>query len=122
MSSLIRVFICLFTLGAFLYFYVDQLNAHTELKVKIPALAKEIENLEQSSIQLAYEIECFKNPQNLMQLAKQPQYSHLKFPYQDQLMEVPVYLGKSSTPSEETPWTMPSKSRLVKLPVLLGTK
>ncbi len=121
MSYLFRILICILTLGTFLYVYVDKLNAHTELRLQIPALAKEVNQIKQDSIHLSYEIECFKNPQHLIQLAQQPEYSHLKFPYIDDILVVPTGLAKQHNFNEET-YDMQEINRALKLPIHLGTK
>ncbi len=121
MNCLPRILVCLLTLGSFLYLYVDKLNAHTELKLRIPQLAREIDQIKQSAAQLSYTIECFKDPAHLMQLAKNPEYSHLKFPYQEDVLHVETHLAKQS-PHCENDGEVVTKARSVKLPILLGTK
>lgn len=121
MSGLVRIMVCLLTLGAFLYLYVDRLNAHTELKLKIPQLAREMDQIKQNTLELSYQIECFKDPANLIQLAQRPQFSHLRFPYQEDVLHVEAYLAKQS----QSPFTQNvalEKTRSLKLPILLGTK
>lgn len=121
MSHLIRILICILTFGTFLYVYVDKLNAQTELQLQIPALAKEIELINQDLVHLSYEIECFKNPSHLIQLAKQPEYTHLKFPYIDDILVVPTGLAQQFEKVDEANELI-EVNRALKLPVLLGTK
>lgn len=120
MGQLVRIFICVFTLGVSLYLYVDKLNLHTELKLQIPAIMKEVDSIQKQSIHLAYEIEQFKNPMHLIQLAKRPEFTHLKFPYEQDVWLVPSGLAQQvSLDSQEAPEGI---SRSFKFPVLLGTK
>lgn len=64
--------------GMTLYRYIDKLNELTELKLVIPSLAKEVIELKDRNQELLYQIESFKNPAHLMQLAKQPEFAHLQ--------------------------------------------
>ncbi|MCH9633342.1 MAG: hypothetical protein S4CHLAM7_00670 [Chlamydiae bacterium] len=121
MNYLIRILFCIITFGSFLYLYVDKLNAHTELRLQIPALSKEIDQINQSSVHLSYQIECFKNPQNLMQLAKMPEYSHLKFPYTHDILLVTSRIAQQASSFDEAVDKQKS-NRPLKLPIFLGTK
>lgn len=121
MGQLVRILICIFTLGTFLYMYVDKLNAHTELRLQIPALTREIEVVNQEAIHLSYEIECFKNPAHLIQLAKQPEFTHLKFPYEEDVLVVPTGLAQEVRKVEMNSDFI-EVNRTLKLPILLGTK
>lgn len=121
MKLLFKCIICLLTLGLFSYSYVDRLNAQTELKLQIPQLAKEIERIKQDTIELSYEVECFKNPQHLLQLAKQPQFSHLKFPYAEEIVVVPSGIAKAHF-ADEKPAQVPVKQSSPGWPIFLGTQ
>ena len=120
MSNLMRLFICIMTLGIFLYVYVDKLNAQTELRIQIPTLAKEVDQINQDIVHLCYEMECFKNPMHLMQLAKQPEYSHLKFPYVEDILVVGS--GLAQQVQMENAEQIHEVNKTLKLPILLGTK
>lgn len=121
MNLLFKLLLCILTLGSFSYVYVDRLNAHTELKLQIPQLAREIEQLKQDTVQLGYDIECFKSPQNLLQLAKQPEYSHLKFPYSEDIVTVPSGFAKVHV-EESRVENAPANARFQKWPIFLGIK
>lgn len=120
MGQLVRIFICVFTLGVSLYLYVDKLNNHTELKLQIPSIMKEVDSIKQESIHLSYEIEQFKNPMHLIQLAKRPEFTHLKFPYEQDIWVVPS--GIAQRVNLESQEASEGVSRFFKFPVLLGTK
>ncbi len=120
MVHLFRVMICLATFGLGLYLYIDKLNEQTAVRFKIPAIEKEIEELSQKNIQLAYQLENFNDPQHLLELAKQPEYSHLKFPFMKEVMVISTEIAKRyESPSEEIG---PQDQRsTVKWPVYLGS-
>jgi predicted ATP-grasp superfamily ATP-dependent carboligase len=80
MGWIIRLFLCLFFAGLTLYKYIDKLNSLTELKLAIPALAKEVREIEEKNLELAYEIEQFESPVHLIELVNKPEFGHLKYP------------------------------------------
>jgi hypothetical protein len=80
MGLLIRVFVCIFFAGLTLYKYIDKLNELTELKLSIPVLAKEVKEINEKNLELQYEIERFESPIHLMELARKPEFGHLKYP------------------------------------------
>lgn len=75
-----RLSLLLVICGFLLYSYVDRHNNIMELKIAIPAIAKELEALKEKNMQLQYELDQFESPQNLFSLAQQKEFSHLKFP------------------------------------------
>lgn len=86
-----RFFICIFAAGMTLFAYIEKQNELTELRLAIPALAKNVKSLQEVNIHLKYEIESFESPIHLMELMRKPEFSHLKYPYiQDE-----VFLPKS---------------------------
>ena len=88
LAVLLRLFICLFVLGGFLYLTIDRQNQITEMRFAIPQIAKEIEEIKEENTRLFYEIECFENPIQLMQLTRLAEYSHLKHPYSNEILTV----------------------------------
>ena len=89
----IRIFICIVAVGLTLYAYIEKQNELTELRLAIPALSKEVKVIQEENIRLKYEIERFESPARLMELMRQPEFSHLKFPY----VKDEVYLPKGSS-------------------------
>lgn len=79
--AVIRIFICIAVAGITLLAYIERQNDLTGLRLAIPALAKEVKATQEDIIRLTYEIEHFNNPAHLTELAKKPDYSHLRFPY-----------------------------------------
>lgn len=76
-----RFFVCIFTAGVALFAYIDKQNELTELRLAIPALAKDIKNIHEENIRLKYEIDSFESPIHLMELVRKPEFGHLKYPY-----------------------------------------
>ena len=56
--------------------------------MEIPKLARCIKELEEESIRLSFEIEKLESPKRLMQLLRQKEYAHLKYPYVDEVPSV----------------------------------
>ena len=89
----IRLIFCAAILGGALYAYIEKINRLTELRIKVPKLSKQLKNVQEENIRLHFEIEKFENPLNLMELARKPQYGHLKHPY---LTDIIIYKPKPS--------------------------
>ena len=100
-SLMLRVLICIFFFGFSLYSYVDKQNELTELKLRLPRIAKEIKAIRQENTRLAFEIESFENPQYLMELAKE--YGYLKHPCLNEILTVNEGIAlQLDKPSEES--------------------
>lgn len=93
----LRLFICIAAAGLTLFFYIDKQNELTELRLAIPALSKEVKNIQEENIRLRYEIERFESPIHLMELMRKPEFSHLKFPY----LKDEVFLPKAAPLDKE---------------------
>ncbi len=76
----VQVLVCAFSCGGVLYAYVKQQNDVTKVRIELPRLAREVRQLEEQNSRLKFEIERFENPKHLMELAKRPEFSHLKHP------------------------------------------
>ncbi|MFZ0564789.1 MAG: hypothetical protein WAM28_01145 [Chlamydiales bacterium] len=72
----------------FLYTYINKQNVIVELRLKIPSLAEELRVVEQENVRLQYEIDRFEDPIRLMELARHPEYSHLKYPLLDEIITI----------------------------------
>ena len=83
---LFRLLICIFVLGGFLYTYIDKQNDLTELKMEIPELTKQLRRLEEENDQLGLEIERLENPSRLIGLLREKEYSHLRYPYVNEVV------------------------------------
>lgn len=96
-SVFIRVFICISFAGLLLYKYIDKLNELTELKLSIPVLAKEVKEIHEKNLELHYEIECFESPLHLMELARKPEFGHLKYPPINEVFVLPEFSNEITT-------------------------
>lgn len=85
---LIRIVFCIAILGMFLYSYINKINELTEQKLSIPKIEKEILLLQEENKRLKYIIDQFENPMHLMELARSPEYSHLKHPLVKDVLKV----------------------------------
>lgn len=90
----IRILLCIIILGSFLYSYINKQNSITELRLQIPIAAKDLQTLQQENTKLRFEIDQFENPHHLMELARQPQFSHLKHPLLNEIMLIEVPQAK----------------------------
>ena len=88
LGLLIRMFICILSLGGFLYFYINKQNVITELRLQIPTIQKELREIEQENTRLQFVVEEFESPSHLMELARQPEYRHLKHPLCKDIIEI----------------------------------
>ncbi len=90
--------------GLCLYSFIDMQNEVTEFRIRLPQLAKEIKAVEEENDRLRYEIEQFENPQHLMQLARRPEFSHLKHPLLKEILTVKedVALAPPAVKEEKT--------------------
>lgn len=75
----IRVMICIFAAGFTLYLYIEKQNELTELRLYLPVLSKEVKRIQEENTRLTYEIDHFESPIHLMELARKPEFSHLKY-------------------------------------------
>jgi len=90
LGLLVRVFLCIVCLGAFLYAYINQQNTITELRLEIPAVAKELQVIEEENTRLRFEIDQFESPAHLMELARKPEYRYLKHPLAKDIITFPL--------------------------------
>ena len=77
----IRSIICIIVLGICLYSYVNKQNSLTKLKLFLPEIQKQIAEIKEENERLKYEIDHFESPAHLMELARHPEFSHLKHPF-----------------------------------------
>ncbi|WP_194848104.1 hypothetical protein [Candidatus Neptunochlamydia vexilliferae] len=77
---LVRLLICIFVLGIALYTYIDKQNDLTSLKMAIPQLVDSVRSLKEENADLSLEIEQLENPSHLIELLRQKEFSHLRYP------------------------------------------
>lgn len=88
MGFLVRLFCCIFILGISLYAYVSKHNVLTQRRMLVPILAKECQAIDEENVRLQFAIEKFENPLHLMELARKPEFSHLKHPLITEIITV----------------------------------
>ena len=76
----IRILLCMLIAVGFVYSYMDKQNALIEVRLMIPSTMKELRAIQEENVRLRYEIARFESPMNLLELIKQPEFSHLKWP------------------------------------------
>lgn len=81
-----QILLCIFAAWLTLYFFIAKQNELTELRLAIPLLSKEAKALQEENRRLKYEIEQFESPVHLMELARKPEFSHLKYPKLDEIV------------------------------------
>lgn len=89
MELFIRLFICISFAGLALYKYIDKLNELTELRLSIPILAREVKEINEKNLELKYAIDTFESPLHLMELARKPEFGHLKYPSLNEIVQLP---------------------------------
>ncbi len=86
LSLYFQLLFCLLIGGAFLFFYIEKENGLIELRLTIPKVQKEVKILEEENQRLQYAIDIFESPVHLMQLLRQPEFGHLKYPQKDKTL------------------------------------
>jgi hypothetical protein len=86
---LLKLGVCLTVFGLCLYSYLDTQNQLTHLKIRLPEVDKELKLIEEENRRLAYEIDQFESPSHLIELARNPEYAHLKHPLLKEILTVP---------------------------------
>lgn len=105
--------VCTAFAGFALYSYLQEQNRCTEVKMRLPKIAKEIKALQQENAQLQYQIISFESPDHLLQLAQAPEYAHLKFPLLQDVLTVKEGLAVQWPGSEEKSVSSKPKSTIV---------
>lgn len=99
-TLLFRFMLCLVFFGFSMYSYLDKQNQCTQLKMRIPKLTKEVENLKEQNAEYQYQIECFESPQHLLEIANRPEYRHLRFPFAQEVVNVKSAVAIKTNKSE----------------------
>lgn len=88
MSWLVKFVICLLSVAFGVYLYIDAINGVIELRLAIPHLQKDMHAIQAENDRLQYEIDRFESPLHLMELARKPEFSHLKPAYARDVLQV----------------------------------
>lgn len=97
-----KIFFCIGVASLMLYAYIDKQNSLTELRRTIPEVEKEVRYMQEENTQLRYAIDQFESPVHLMELARQPEFGHLKYPSLDK-----VEILTTTEPTESTEREIP---------------
>ncbi len=90
LGFVIRLFLAMAVFGVCLYFYIDKVNELTELRLRIVPLAKEAQTLREENVRLQYLVDQFESPAHLMELARKPEFAHLKHPLVKDILVLPL--------------------------------
>lgn len=85
----IRLLVCVAGLGIFLMLFLGKQIQLTRLRLQIPALSKEVRAIQEQNTRLAYEIDQFESPENLINISRKPDFSYLKHPSLNEIIEIP---------------------------------
>lgn len=88
MRDIFRFLFVIVGLSFFLFLYIREQNEILVLRRGIPLLEKQIREIEEQNLELEYAIETAKNPKNLMKKVREPEYGHLRFPSQNEVITV----------------------------------
>jgi hypothetical protein len=88
MRVLVCIFICIFVFGFFLFLYLNGQIELTKLRLKIPTVSKDVKIIQEENIRLRYVIDQFESPENLLDLSRKPEFSHLKQPNQNEIIKI----------------------------------
>jgi hypothetical protein len=83
---LIKIVVCMTATAYAGFGLIEEQNKVTALRMEIPKLEQEIGSLEEEAQRLKFELEIFENPSNLLCLAKHAEFSHLQFPYHEDVL------------------------------------
>lgn len=86
LTTFSKMIFCLSSVVGMLYLYIDRQNELIDLRIKVRSLAKELREIQENNINLQYQIDQFESPVHLMELARKPTFSHLKYPYFDDVI------------------------------------
>lgn len=88
-GTMVKILLCVAAISLTLYGMVYQQNRITQMRLHIPTVAKQLKTLQEENTRLQYEIDRFESPIHLMELARKPEFSHLKYPRLDQVVIIP---------------------------------
>jgi len=65
---------------------LEKQNSVTAARLEIPALRSELRAINEENTRLQYTVDAFENPETLLELLRQQEYSHLKHPFISQVV------------------------------------
>lgn len=85
---ILKIFFCIGIVGITLYSIIYKQNALTELRLQIPTLSRDLKNLEEENRRYRFEIDTFESPAHLFELMRKPEFSHLKEPSINEVIQI----------------------------------
>lgn len=85
-KMIIKLFVCFCVGSLCLFSYLERQNELTHLKLYAPKILKGIKALEEENTRLAYEIDQFESPENMMALARDIRFCHLRHPLRKEVV------------------------------------
>jgi hypothetical protein len=95
MSVIILVFAFSF------YFYIEKQNELTKLKIELPKKTVELTHIKEEIKELQYALEQLESPSRLMELSTSKQFSHLKYPFLKDILNVEEGLALNESSKKE---------------------
>jgi len=77
--AIVGVFVLLFA-------YVYKEHELTKLRLSVPRQERDLKLLVQERDELCFQVNCFENPISLLQFLQMPQFSHLRFPEEKEIL------------------------------------
>lgn len=82
-------FISIVSLFALLLFiYIKEHHEILTLRMHIPLMEKEIREIKEDNLQMEFTLREFLNSHHLIQLARDPTYSHLVYPKENEIIKI----------------------------------
>ncbi len=89
MKEMIIQSICsMVCVGSYFLSYIDKQNQLTYLRMQIPQVEQEIIELKEEIAELKYDIDQFESPSNLLDIAQLPEFSHLQYPFMQDILSL----------------------------------
>ena len=98
---LAKLVFCVFVFSIYLFNYMDRVSDLTKLKLKLPKVKREVYLILEENKRLKIEIERFENPSHLMELARSPEFAHLKHPLIKDVLKVKEGIALESSFKKE---------------------
>jgi hypothetical protein len=85
-----------FLLAAFCsYLYINAKNDLIQVQLEIPHIKRELKEIREENKRLGFEVQSFESPQHLVELSRQPEFSHLKPVSNREVLAVPYHQQES---------------------------
>lgn len=71
------------------YLYINAKNDLIQVQLEIPHVKRELKEALEENKRLTFEVQSFESPQHLVELSRQPEFSHLKPVANSEVLTVP---------------------------------